>query len=138
MRRKQQKTQKNQEQPSTPLWGKFFLWLVNFYWLLPFAGFCIYWASGRIFYTLALIVPAACAGSFCFYGADKLLAGRMCRRIPEMHLLAWDLLGGWPGGILGQYLFRHKTVKVSYKIRFVLCIVLNCALTFWLIRMLKN
>ena len=135
---KQQTTQKNQGRPSAPWWGNFFLRLADFYWLLPFAGFCIYWTSGRIFYTLALMFPAACCASFCFYGVDKILAAKQYRRISEWRLLAWDLLGGWPGGILGQYIFRHKTVKVSYRIKFVLCVLLNSALTVYLVWKLKN
>lgn len=138
MTRKQQKTPTVQEHAAAPWWGKFFLWLADFYWLLPFAGFCIYWASGRIFYTLALMFPAACCASFCFYGVDKILAAKQYRRISEWRLLLWDLLGGWPGGILGQYIFRHKTAKLSYQIRFVLCVLLNSALTVWLIWKLKN
>jgi uncharacterized membrane protein YsdA (DUF1294 family) len=45
--------------------------------------------------------------------------------VPErtLHLLA--LLGGWPGAILGQRHFRHKTRKVSFLFAFwavVVCI----------------
>lgn len=45
------------------------------------------------------------------YGWDKWSAKSERRRIPEkrLHLLA--VLGGWPGAVCGQRLFRHKTAK---------------------------
>ncbi len=118
----------------TPVWGRAFIWLAGFYWLLPLLGGVVYFAGGRIFLTFGLVMTAAGFCSFVFYGVDKLLALKQYRRIPEISLLAWDLLGGWPGGLLGQSLFRHKTVKVSYRIKFLLCVFLNAGVTVWLIR----
>jgi uncharacterized membrane protein YsdA (DUF1294 family) len=63
--------------------------------------------------------------TFVTYGIDKARAGKAQRRIPErtLHLLA--LLGGWPGGLLGQQTFRHKTRKVSFQIGFWITVLLN-------------
>jgi len=48
------------------------------------------------------------------YAWDKRAAGGRRRRRPEstLHLLA--LLGGWPGALLGQRLFKHKRQKLSF------------------------
>ena len=39
------------------------------------------------------------------------------------------VMGGWPGAILGQQVFRHKTIKLSFRI--VLCLI--CSLHVGLI-----
>lgn len=58
------------------------------------------------------------------YGKDKWAAKRQWRRTPEktLHLLAF--IGGWPGAILGQTLFRHKTQKQSFR-RWFYCSVIG-------------
>lgn len=38
------------------------------------------------------------------------------------------LLGGWPGALLGQRQFRHKTKKLSFLIVFWLVVVLHVAI----------
>lgn len=54
------------------------------------------------------------------YGWDKLAARKGWRRVPEATLLA-----GWPGAIVGQQLFRHKTQKQPFKTFFIISVVLN-------------
>jgi len=65
--------------------------------------------------------------SFLVYGFDKHRAAAGGRRVPEqtLHLLA--LLGGWPGALLGQRRFRHKTRKVPFLIAFWATVVLHVA-----------
>ena len=48
------------------------------------------------------------------YAADKRAArmGRIRTRERTLHLL--ELLGGWPGALIGQQLFRHKRRKASF------------------------
>ena len=43
-------------------------------------------------------------------------------RTPELTLHLLELLGGWPGGLVAQQVFRHKTRKLSYQLTFW-CIV---------------
>jgi uncharacterized membrane protein YsdA (DUF1294 family) len=43
-------------------------------------------------------------------------------RTPESTLHLLELLGGWPGGLIAQRVFRHKTRKASYQVTFW-CIV---------------
>ena len=56
--------------------------------------------------------------TFAVYGYDKRAARKRNRRVPEatLHLLA--LLGGSPAALAGQQLFRHKTVKRSFQLKF--------------------
>lgn len=56
-------------------------------------------------------LAAASVVTFAAYGADKGLARKEARRIPEatLHLLA--LVGGFPGAWAGRSVFRHKTLK---------------------------
>lgn len=59
------------------------------------------------------------------YGWDKLAARKAWRRVPEFTLLVSGLVGGWPGAIVGQQLFRHKTQKQPFKTYFIISVVLN-------------
>ncbi len=66
--------------------------------------------------------------AFAIYGFDKRRARSGGRRVAErrLHLLAW--LGGWPGALLAQTTFRHKTQKPVFRIVCWLAAVLHLAL----------
>ncbi len=66
--------------------------------------------------------------SFVAYGWDKRQSVLGYRRIPEQTLHVLSLLGGWPGALLGQRQFRHKTQKVSFRILFWLTVILHCGI----------
>lgn len=74
-----------------------------------------------------LLVAVASTVAFVAYGVDKRRAGTDARRIPErtLHLLA--LAGGWPGAIVAQRRFRHKTQKVRFRVVFWITVVLHVA-----------
>ena len=65
--------------------------------------------------------------TIAIYGADKMAARKGMRRVPEATLLAFGVTGGWPGAILGQQLFRHKTQKQPFKTYFMLSVILSIA-----------
>jgi uncharacterized membrane protein YsdA (DUF1294 family) len=73
---------------------------------------------------LSLVAVTSCA-SFIAYWLDKRRAVGGGRRVPErtLHLLAF--LGGWPGALLAQRQFRHKTKKVTFRIVFWIVVVLH-------------
>ncbi len=60
---------------------------------------------------------------------DKRAARRGGWRTRESTLHALELLGGWPGSILGQRLLRQKSRKVSYRI--VLALIVLAHLAIW-------
>lgn len=62
---------------------------------------------------------------FITYGVDKRCAARGHRRVRESTLHTLEFLGGWPGALLGQRYFRHKTQKRSFLIAFWLLVLLH-------------
>ena len=77
-----------------------------------------------------LVVAAAYAAvsavTFAAYGLDKRAARRGTRRTPEVTLHLLSLLGGWPGALVAQRTFRHKTVKQPFRAVFWCTVALNC------------
>lgn len=63
----------------------------------------------------AVLVAAASLLSLVLYAWDKRQAARSGWRVPEKRLHLLSLLGGWPGALIGQRLFRHKTVKTRFR-----------------------
>lgn len=57
------------------------------------------------------------------YGYDKRQAIVGRGRVPEVVLHVTALLGGSPGGLAAQGLFRHKTRKLKFKLIFVAIVV---------------
>ena len=49
------------------------------------------------------------------YAYDKGAAGTERRRVPEALLHLHALLGGSPAALLGQAVFRHKTIKPGFR-----------------------
>src|SRR5712692_4793705 len=56
--------------------------------------------------------------TFAMYGVDKYLAQQESWRIPENTLFLLALLGGSPGAFLAMQIFRHKTIKGTFRIVF--------------------
>lgn len=63
--------------------------------------------------------------TLAMYGADKMAARRAMRKVPEATLLVFGLIGGWPGAIIGQQLFRHKTQKQPFKTYFIVSVIVS-------------
>lgn len=70
--------------------------------------------------------------SYLMYRSDKVAAQGNAQRTPEASLHLMDLLGGWPGALIAQQQFRHKTVKRSFQLVFWITVVLNLAAAAWL------
>jgi uncharacterized membrane protein YsdA (DUF1294 family) len=68
--------------------------------------------------------------TFLTYGYDKSIAGSGKTRVPENILLALAFLGGTIGAILGMVIFRHKTAKRSFQLKFGLVILLQVIIIF--------
>lgn len=69
--------------------------------------------------------------TFLVYGADKRRAKKGLWRIPEKTLLLLALVGGSMGGILGMYVFHHKTQKLKFKIGIPCIILLQAGVIGW-------
>lgn len=66
------------------------------------------WWMPALYGVLSLVAVAA-------YGIDKSAARGHRRRISEQTLLTLGAFGGWPGALIAQQLFRHKTRKRSFR-----------------------
>ena len=66
--------------------------------------------------------------TFIRYGQDKARARRNQRRISERSLLLLGLAGGWPGALLAQKMFRHKTSKRAFQMAFWATVVAHCGI----------
>ena len=71
--------------------------------------------------------------TFCFYGYDKYQAIHQKFRIPEIVLHILAIAGGSFGAFAGQYIFRHKTKKLTFQIVFILIAIVQISLIIWLI-----
>lgn len=69
--------------------------------------------------------------AFLAYAFDKSAARSGRWRTPESTLHLFGLLGGWPGALLAQRVFRHKSRKLSFQIGFWITVVLNCGALWW-------
>ena len=56
--------------------------------------------------------------AFLLFGYDKWQAGRQGGRVAESTLCWVCAMGGWPGGLLGIVVFRHKSAKSSFQLKF--------------------
>lgn len=96
--------------------------------LLPGLGAARMAWVDQAWWPLALY-PAMSLISLLLYWQDKQQARAQAWRTPEKVLHASELLGGWPGALLAQQLFRHKTRKVSYQLVCWAIVLLHQA--FW-------
>ena len=65
---------------------------------------------------------------FIAYGLDKRRAMLDGPRISERSLHWLEFCGGWPGAIVAQRQFRHKTRKLSFQLVFWLVVALHVGL----------
>jgi uncharacterized membrane protein YsdA (DUF1294 family) len=63
------------------------------------------------------------AAAFVAFGFDKWRATRSGRRVSEFSLALLGALGGWPGGLLGMKVFRHKTAKPSFRFKYAAALI---------------
>ena len=84
------------------------------------------------------VYAAMSVASFAAYGMDKSRADRGRWRISEATLHGLDLLCGFPGGFIGQRVFRHKTRKLSFQVVFWLTVTLHGLFWIWWMGWLRS
>jgi uncharacterized membrane protein YsdA (DUF1294 family)/cold shock CspA family protein len=89
---------------------------------LLFAVVAMFWRVSGWVPVAYIVLSALCVGA---YAADKSAARNGRWRSSEQSLLLLGLVGGWPGAILAQQLFRHKTRKASFRSAFWVTVALN-------------
>lgn len=82
--------------------------------------------SGHIPMLVAMAYLVISLMTFMAYALDKSAARFGQRRTPENTLFLYGLAGGWPGAIVAQQFFRHKSNKRTFQTRFWLTVLFNC------------
>ncbi|HEC6761392.1 TPA: DUF1294 domain-containing protein [Salmonella enterica subsp. enterica serovar Thompson] len=97
----------------------------------------IFAAVGSIFtsHPVAMWFLLANVLTLAIYGIDKTAARKIWRRVPESTLLVFGVVGGWPGAIVGQQLFRHKTQKQPFKTYFIVSVIVSILVTVAIYRL---
>jgi len=65
------------------------------------------------------------------YSRDKRAARLGTWRTTELRLHIFEMLGGWPGALLAQRFYRHKSRKIKYQITFWLIIASHGVLWYY-------
>jgi len=92
-------------------------------------GFLL-WYFTRI-HPLWLYLISLSTMTFILYGYDKYRAMQGGGRIPELILHLFALIGGTPGALAGQQIFRHKTQKLKFRVTFIIIIMVQVGLLCW-------
>ena len=99
-------------------------WTVLCLFAAAFPVACV--AAGLPLWIPALYLVMSIVG-FTAYGLDKSAARAGRGRVSEQTLLTVGFLGGWPGALIAQQLFRHKTRKRTFRRVFWFTVILNAA-----------
>jgi len=83
-------------------------------------------AAVPVFYAAASMAAAIA------YRLDKSAAERHAWRTSEKMLHFMAVIGGWPGALVAQEVFRHKSRKLSFRLVLWTTVALNCGALTWL------
>lgn len=89
--------------------------------------------SGQIPMVVAVVYLAASLVTFMTYALDKGAAQSGQWRTKENTLHLMGIAGGWPGAIVAQQLFRHKSSKRKFQKKFWLTAMINAGALVWLL-----
>lgn len=93
------------------------------------AAFLYWWMLHPVVAWLA----ASNAFAFALWGWDKWQAQRRKFRVPELALHVIAFTGATPASFAAMSLFRHKTLKKSFKITYTIFLVVQLvALLYWM------
>jgi len=84
-------------------------------------------ALGKLHWLVPATYLTASLLTFCLYAFDKSAAMNRRWRTSEATLQKLSLVGGWPGALIAQRLFHHKSKKVSFQSLFWFIVILHLA-----------
>ncbi len=99
--------------------------------LVIFLAYAMLWVE--LNYAVACVYGLASLMTYIMYWKDKRAAIGNQWRIPESTLHLCAVLGGWPGAMLAQQSFRHKTQKTRFRIVFWFTVAVNITLLVTLV-----
>ena len=82
-------------------------------------------ALGRLNWQIPVVYVTASLLTFCVYAFDKSAAMNRRWRTSESTLHVLSFAGGWPGALIAQRLFFHKSKKASFQDTFWVIVVLH-------------
>lgn len=82
---------------------------------------------------IIILYAAVSTITFVAYALDKSAAKKSQWRTQEATLHTMSFFGGWPGALLAQQTLRHKSSKEEFQWSFKITVILNVALTSWLL-----
>ncbi|HAL70073.1 MAG TPA: DUF1294 domain-containing protein [Pseudomonas sp.] len=124
--------QSDRQRPTRIRNAKFKGVLLGLLCVLPVLGVACLAYDAQAWWPL-VVYPVMSLVSVLLYWRDKSQARSQARRIPEKLLHGVELFGGWPGALLAQQVFRHKTRKVPYQVKFwAIVVVHQAAWAYWL------
>ena len=106
------------------LWG----WLASLYVSIVVVSVLI----GSLPWNILGYLAAVNLLSYIAYAMDKKAAQNAAWRTPEMRLHLFDLMGGWPAGLLAQKRLRHKSGKSSFQTMYKITVLLHLVAVVWL------
>ena len=95
------------------------------------AGICSLVAGGMLPLGVVVLYLSASLAAAIEYRLDKSAAQSGGWRTAERKLHILALIGGWPGALVAQRVFRHKSRKGSFRAVFVLTVIVNCGALVW-------
>jgi uncharacterized membrane protein YsdA (DUF1294 family)/cold shock CspA family protein len=97
------------------------------YLVLFYIGLGTLVAIGKLVLLVPFIYAVASLITFLMYAFDKSAALNNRWRTQESTLHLLGIIGGWPGAIVAQRMFRHKSKKENFQITFWTTVLLNTA-----------
>lgn len=93
-----------------------------------FGVLALFTLSGRVSFMITILYGAISLLTILLYGIDKSAAKKDKWRISEAKLHLLSLLGGWPGALLAQQMFKHKRSKSSFMRVYWVTVMVNLIL----------
>ncbi len=88
------------------------------YYIIALSPFVASFVKRDISYSFLIIYFVMSLICYVSYYVDKKRAIDGKFRVSEFKLHTLELFGGWPGGLIAQQRFRHKTQKRNFLIKF--------------------
>ena len=89
--------------------------------------------AGRLPPAVLVLYLGSSVVAFAAYAMDKSAARHGRWRTAEGTLHLFGLIGGWPGALFAQRVFRHKSSKAEFQRVFWATVVVNCLALGWLL-----
>jgi uncharacterized membrane protein YsdA (DUF1294 family) len=93
----------------------------------------LFWSALQWYTVVGAYLVAINLTAFGYYGYDKAQAQGGRSRVPERVLHGLALAGGSFGAWLAMHLFRHKTIKGSFRLVFWCVVAIQVVIVAWVL-----